>query len=116
MVYPAQHSLSQTFTAGNSEMNMNIVKSSTRLSQMLFTCSNSNINDDSTAGNYDKKNGISFFHPMASTIDNVETFKQISAQIQTASKKFPEQEIASVVEFMFLRRAVRNTQGIFHRR
>ena len=55
MVYPAYHSFSQTFAAGNTEINMNIVKPSTRLSQMFFTFSNSNINNDNAAGNYDKK-------------------------------------------------------------
>ena len=111
MVYPAYHSFSQTFSTGNSEINMNIVKSSTRLSQMFFTFSNSNIDNDNTAGNYDKKKWNYFFHPMAATIDNLEgvidSNKQISAQIQIANKKFPEQEITSIAEFMyFLRRAV----------
>ena len=111
MVYPAYYSFSQTFTAGNTEINMNIVKSSTRLSQMFFTFSNSNINNDNTAGNYDRKRWNYFFHPMAVTIDNLEgvidSDKQISAQIQIANKKFPEQEISSISEFMyFLRRAV----------
>ena len=89
---------------------MNIVKSSTLLSQMFFTCSNSNIDDDNSAGNYDKKTWNYFFHPMAVTIDNLEGVidpdKQISAQIQIANKKFPEQEISNTTEFMyFLRRA-----------
>ena len=111
MVYPAYHSFSQTFTAGNTEINMNIVKSSTRLSRMFFTFSNSNINDDNTAGNYDKKRWNYFFHPMAVTIDNfegvIDSNKHISAQIQIANKKFPEQEVSSISEFMyFLRRAV----------
>ena len=111
MVYPAYHSFSQTFTAGNTEINMNIVKSSTRLSQMFFTFSNSNINNDNTAGNYDRKRWNYFFHPMAVSIDSLEgvidSDKQISAQIQIANKKFPEQEISSISEFMyFLRRAV----------
>ena len=65
MVYPAYHSVSQTFTAGNTEINMNIVKSSTRLSQMFFTFSNSKINDDNKAGDYDKKRWNYFFHPKA---------------------------------------------------
>ena len=48
---------------------------------------------------------------MAVTIDNLEgvidSDKQISPQIQIANKKFPEQEISSISEFMyFLRRAV----------
>ena len=48
---------------------------------------------------------------MAVTIDNLEgvidSDKQISPQIQLANKKFPEQEISSISEFMyFLRRAV----------
>ena len=52
-----------------------------------------------------------FHHPMAGTIDNLEgvidSDKQISAQIQIANKKFPEQEITSISEFVyFLRRAV----------
>ena len=90
---------------------MNIVKSSTRLSQMFFTFSNSRINDDSKAGEYDKTKWNYFHHPMVATIDNLEgvidSDKQISAQIQIANKKFPEQEITSIAEFMyFLRRAV----------
>ena len=60
MVYPAYHSFSQTFTAGNTEIDMNIVKSSTRLFQMFFTFSNSNIDGDNTAGNYDKRDGVTF--------------------------------------------------------
>ena len=35
MVYPAYHSFPQTFTAGNTEINMNIVQSSTGLSDIL---------------------------------------------------------------------------------
>ena len=111
MVYPAYHSFSQTFTAGNTEINMNIVKSSTRLSQMFFTFSNSNIDNDNTAGNYDKKRWNYFFHPMAASIDNLEgvidSAKQISYQVQIANKKFPEQAVESLAEAMyFLRRAV----------
>ena len=60
MVYPAYHSFSQTFKAGNTEISMNIVKSSTRLSQMFFTLSNSQINNNTTAGNYAKRNGPGF--------------------------------------------------------
>ena len=111
MVYPAYHSFSQTFTAGNTEINMNIVKSSTRLSQMFFTFSNSKINDDNKAGDYDKKRWNYFFHPMAVTVDNlkgvIDSDKHISAQIQIANKKLPEQEVSSISEFMyFFRRAV----------
>ena len=50
---------------------MNIVKSSTRLSPMLFTFSNSNINDDNIAGNYDEKRWNYLFHPMAASINRV---------------------------------------------
>ena len=90
---------------------MNIIKSSTLLSQMFFTFSNSKVNDDNKAGDCDKKRWNYFFHPMAVTIDNLEgvidSDKQISAQIQIANKKFPEQEISSIAEFMcFFRRAV----------
>ena len=78
---------------------------------MFFTFSNSNIDNDNTAGNYDRKKWNYFFHPMAATIDNLEgvidSNRQISAQIQIANKKFPEQEITSIAGFMyFLRRAV----------
>ena len=111
MVYPAYHSFSQAFDSGNTEINMNIVKSSTRLSHMFFTFSNSRINDDNKAGEYDKKRWNYFHHPMVATIDNLEgvidSDKQISAQIQIANKKFPAQEITNIAEFMyFLRRAV----------
>ena len=44
---------SQTFTASNTKINMNIDKSSTRLSKVFFTFSNSKINDDKKAGNFD---------------------------------------------------------------
>ena len=93
MVYRAYHSFSQTFDSGNSEINMNIVKSSTRLSQMFCTFSNSNINDDNKAGSYDKKKWNYFHHPMAVTIDNlnlegvIDSDKQISAQIQIKKKE-----------------------------
>ena len=112
MVYPAYHSFSQTFDSGNTEINMNIVKSSTRLSQMFFTFSNSRINDNNKAGEYDKKKWNYFHHPMVATIDNLEgvidSDKQISAEIQIANRKLPEQEVTSIAEFMyFLRRAVR---------
>ena len=62
---------------------------------MFFTFSNSKVNDDNKAGDCDKKRWNYFFHPMAVTIDNLEgvidSDKQISAQIQIANKKFPEQ-------------------------
>ena len=113
MVYPAYHSFSQTFASGNTEINMNIVKSSTRLSQMFFTFSNSRVNSDSNndAGEYDKKKWNFFWHPMGLTIDNLEgvvdSAKQISYQVQIANKKFPEQAVESLSEAMyFLRRAV----------
>ena len=83
MVYPAYHSFSQTFATGNTEINMNIVKSSTRLSQMFFTFGNNSIDNNNSAGNYDKKKWNYFFHPMAITIDNLEgvidSNRQISA-------------------------------------
>ena len=111
MAYPAYHIFSQAFASGNREIKMNIVKSSTRLSQMFFTFSNGNMNNDATAGKYDKKRRNCSFHPMAVTIDNLEgvidSDRQISAHIQIANKKFPEQEISSISEFMyFLCRAV----------
>ena len=108
MVYPAYHSFSQTFTAGNTEINMNIVKSSTRLSQMFFTLSNSQINDNATAGNYAKKKWTWFYHPMVATIDNLEgvidSDKQISYYMQIANKKLAVESIAEAM--YFLRRAV----------
>ena len=113
MVYPAYHSFSQVYSATNTEINMNIVKSSTRLSQMFFTFSNSSVNstENNKAGEFDKKKWNYFWHPMKVSIDNLEgvvdSDKQISAQIQIANKKYPEQEISSLSEFMyFLRRAV----------
>ena len=113
MVYPAYHSFSQVYSATNIEINMNIVKSSTRLSQTLFTFSNSSVNstENNKAGEFDKKKWNYFWHPMKVSIDNLEgvvdSDKQISAHIQIANKKYPEQEISSLSEFMyFLRRAV----------
>ena len=111
MVYPAYHSFSQTFTAGNTEINMNIVKSSTRLSQMFFTFSNSQIQNNNTANNYAKKKWNWFYHPMQVTIDNlqgvIDSDRQLSYYVQIANKKFPEQAIESIAESMyFLRRAV----------
>ena len=93
MVDPAYPSFSQTFAAGNTQINMSIDESSTRLSQMFFAFSNSNINNDNTAGNYDRKRWNYFLRPMAVSIDNLEgvidSDKQISAQIQIANKKKP---------------------------
>ena len=111
MVYPAYHSFSQSFAAGNTEINMNIVKSSTRLSQMFFTLSNAQIDNNNTSGNYAKKKWTWFYHPMSATIDNLEgvidSTKQLSYYVQIANKKFPEQAIESIAESMyFLRRAV----------
>ena len=90
---------------------MNIVKSSTRLSQMFFTLSNSQINNNNTAGNYAKKKWTWFYHPMVASIDNLEgvidSERQISYYMQIANKKFPEQAVESIAEAMyFLRRAV----------
>ena len=109
MVYPAYHSFSQVFPTGSTEINMNIVKSSTRLSQMFFTFSQSP--PDNVAGSYDKKVWNNFYHPMSATIDNLEGIvdsdKQLSIQIQIGNKKFPEQAMESLAEAMyFLRRAV----------
>ena len=111
MVYPAYHSFSQSFAAGNTEINMNIVKSLTRLSQMFFTLSNSQIDNNNTAANFAKKKWTWFYHPMSASIDNLEgvidSTKQISYYVQIANKKFPEQAIESLAEAMyFLRRAV----------
>ena len=111
MVYPAYHSFSQSFATGNTEINMNIVKSSTRLSQMFFTFSNSSIQANKSAGTFPRKKWTWFFHPMAATIDNLEgvidSDRQISYYVQIANTKFPEQPVESIAEAIyFLRRAV----------
>ena len=111
MVYPAYQSFSQSFATGSTEINMNIVKSSTRLSQMFFTFSNSSIQANGSAGNFAKKKWTWFFHSMAATIDNLEgvidSDTQISYYEQIANKKFPEQPVESIAEAIyFLRRAV----------
>ena len=90
---------------------MNIVKSSTRLSQMFFTLSKSAVDTNPAAGTFFRKKWTWFFHPMAATIDNLEgvidSDRQISYYVQIANKKFPEQPIESLAELMyFLRRAV----------
>ena len=127
MVIPQYHTITQTFNTGGGEINMNIVKSASKLSNAFITLYrapktglrygyfrpdnylhkrwnyfyntmiNSEINDGGDPDNNPEEVGQGF----------PDSTRALSWQLQVANKKFPEKECESLSEaWYFLRRTI----------
>jgi hypothetical protein len=127
MVIPQYHTITQTFNTGGGEINMNIVKSASKLSNAFITLYrqpktglrygyfrpdnylhkrwnyfyntmiNSEINDGGDPDNNPEEVGQGF----------ADSTRALSWQFQVANKKFPEKECESLAEaWYFLRRTI----------
>ena len=115
LIVPQYHTITQTFNAGGGEINMNIVKSASKLSNAFITLYrtprggsryghyfynpmiNGEINDGPNAGADPLEQGKGF----------QDYGRNVSWQLQVANKKWPEFECQSLSEaFYFLRRTL----------
>ena len=124
LIVPQYHTLTQTFNAGGGEINMNIVKSASKLSNAFIT-----LYREKKTGkrygqflpdNYVYKRWNYFYNPMINSEINdgfdggliegqgfQDFTRNLSWQMQVGSKKFPEFECQSLSEaFYFLRRTI----------
>ena len=124
LVVPQYHTLTQTFNAGGGEINMNIVKSASKLSNAFIT-----LYREKKTGtrygqflpdNYVHKRWNYFYNPMINSEINdgfdgdvvpgqgfQDFTRNLSWQMQVGNKKFPEFECQSLAEaFYFLRRTI----------
>ena len=127
LIVPQYHTLTQTFSAGGGEINMNIVKSASKLSTAFITLYRTPRGGERYANflvdNYVHKRWNYFDNPMINgeindgpDPDNVplqqgkgfaDSSRALSWQIQVANKKWPEFECQSLSEaFYFLRRTL----------
>ena len=125
LIVPQYHTITQTFNAGGGEINMNIVKSASKLSNAFITLYRAP-RGGSRYGHYLPDNYIYkrwnyFYNPMinseindgpnagADPVEQGQGFqdysRNVSWQLQVANKKWPEFECQSLSEaFYFLRR------------
>ena len=124
LIVPQYHTLTQTFNAGGGEINMNIVKSASKLSNAFIT-----LYREKKTGkrygqflpdNYVYKRWNYFYNPMINSEINdgfdgglvegqgfQDFTRNLSWQMQVGNKKFPEFECQSLSEaFYFLRRTI----------
>ena len=127
LIVPQYHTITQTFNAGGGEINMNIVKSASKLSNAFITLYRTP-RQGSRYGyflpsNYVHKRWNYFYNPMVNSEINdgplADTLpaqegkgfqdysRNVSWQLQVANKKWPEFECQSLSEaFYFLRRTL----------
>ena len=127
LIVPQYHTITQTFNAGGGEINMNIVKSASKLSNAFITLYRTP-RQGSRYGyflpsNYIYKRWNYFYNPMVNAEINdgplAETLpaqegkgfqdysRNLSWQLQVGNKKWPEFEVQSLSEaFYFLRRTL----------
>ena len=127
LVFPMYHTITQTFNTAGTEINMNIVKSSSKLNGAFITLYRTpRTGTEGTyyrQDNYLYKRWNYFYNPMVNSKifdgadpDNVpadqgkgfqDMSRNLTWQIQIANKKYPEFECQSMAETMyFLRRAI----------
>ena len=127
LIVPQYHTLTQTFNAGGGEINMNIVKSASKLSNAFITLYREKIQGERykyfRPDNYVHKRWNYFYNPMINSeindgndIDSGDLIagqgfqdftRNLSWQMQVGNKKFPEFECQSLSEaFYFLRRTI----------
>ena len=128
LVFPMYHTITQTFNNAGTEINMNIVKSSSKLNGAFITLYRTPRTGDDDGyyrpDNYIYKRWNYFYNPMINTpiVDGEDPdganpenqgkgfqdmTRNLTWQVQIANKKYPEFECQSLAETMyFLRRAL----------
>ena len=124
LIVPQYHTLTQTFNAGGGEINMNIVKSASKLSNAFITLYREKKQGTRYGqflpDNYLHKRWNYFYNPMIYSEINdgfdgalvegqgfQDFTRNLSWQMQVGNKKFPEFECQSLAEaFYFLRRTI----------
>ena len=129
LIVPQYHTLTQTFNAGGGEINMNIVKSASKLSTSFVTLYREKKQGTRYGqflpDNYVHKRWNYFYNPMINSEINdgfdggliagqgfQDFTRNLSWQFQVGNKKFPEFECQSLSEaFYFLRRTLHYHNG-----
>ena len=129
LIVPQYHTLTQTFNAGGGEINMNIVKSASKLSTAFITLYRQKKQGTRYGqflpDNYVHKRFNYFYNPMINSEINdgndgalvpgqgfQDFSRNLSWQIQVGNKKWPEFECQSLSEaFYFLRRTLHYHNG-----
>ena len=127
MVIPQYHTITQTFNTGGGEINMNIVKSASKLSHAFITLYRTPLTGERynnyRPDNYLHKRWNYFYNTMINSEINdglnpntvpeeqgqgfADSTRALSWQLQIGNKKYPEFECQSLSEaFYFLRRTV----------
>ena len=127
LIVPQYHTITQTFNTGGGEINMNIVKSASKLTNAFITLYRTprggEIYSNYLVDNYVYKRWNYFYNPMiwgqindGGDPENIpaqagkgfaDSSRALTYQLQIASKKYPEFEVSSLSEaFYFLRRTL----------
>ena len=127
LIVPQYHTITQTFNTGGGEINMNIVKSASKLTNAFITLYRTprggEIYSNYLVDNYVYKGWNYFYNPMiwgqindGGDPENIpaqagkgfaDSSRALTYQLQIASKKYPEFEVSSLSEaFYFLRRTL----------
>ena len=127
LIVPQYHTITQTFSTGGGEINMNIVKSASKLTNAFITLYRAprggEVYSNYLVDNYVYKRWNYFYNPMiwgqindGGDPENIpaqagkgfaDSSRALTYQLQIASKKYPEFEVSSLSEaFYFLRRTL----------
>ena len=127
LIVPQYHTITQTFNTGGGEINMNIVKSASKLTNAFETLyrqpRGGEVYANYLVDNYVYKRWNYFYNPMINGQINdggdpeniplqqgkgfADSSRALAYQLQVQSKKFPEFEVQSLSEaFYFLRRTL----------
>ena len=127
LIVPQYHTITQTFNTGGGEINMNIVKSASKLTNAFITLYRTprggKIYSNYLVDTYVYKRWNYFYNPMiwgqindGGDPENIpaqagkgfaDSSRALTYQLQIASKKYPEFEVSSLSEaFYFLRRTL----------
>ena len=127
LIVPQYHTITQTFNTGGGEINMNIVKSASKLTNAFVSLYRQprvgEIYANYLVDNYVYKRWNYFYNPMiwgqindGGDPENIpaqagkgfaDSSRALTYQLQIASKKYPEFEVSSLSEaFYFLRRTL----------
>ena len=127
LIVPQYHTITQTFNTGGGEINMNIVKSASKLTNAFITLYRTPRNFERYSNylvdGYVHKRRNYFYNPMINGEINdgplaetlplqegkgfADSSRALTYQLQIASKKYPEFEVSSLSEaFYFLRRTL----------
>ena len=127
LIVPQYHTITQTFNTGGGEINMNIVKSASKLTNAFITLYRTPRNFERYSNylvdGYVHKRWNYFYNPMINGEINdgplaetlplqegkgfADSSRALTYQLQIASKKYPEFEVSSLSEaFYFLRRTL----------